>query len=88
MQPAKGGTSLKTFLITFLVSTVASICLWQFGLGNTIWPAHPFPATLAAAVTCGIAIQLLFSHNRASLSRAARSKAADSPTPPPADHVR
>jgi hypothetical protein len=88
MQPAKGGTSLKTFLITFLVSTVASICLWQFGLGNTIWPAHPFPATLAAAVTCGIAIQLLFSHNSASQRSAARTKAADSQTQPPTNHAR
>ena len=79
---------MKTFLITFLVSTVASICLWQFGLGNTIWPAHPFPATLAAAVACGIAVQLLFSHNSASVRSAARSKAADSQPHPPANHIR
>jgi hypothetical protein len=65
-QRAKGGTTLITFLITFLVSTAASICLWQFGLGYTIWPAHPFLATFAATITCGIAIQLLFSHKSAS----------------------
>jgi hypothetical protein len=54
---------MKTLLLTFLISTAASIGLWQFGLGNMIWPAHPFLASLATAVACGIAIQLMFSQH-------------------------
>jgi hypothetical protein len=56
---------MKTFLATFLVSSAASICLWQFGLGGKIWPAHPFLASLATAIACGIAIQMLFSRGNA-----------------------
>ena len=54
---------MKTFLLTFLASTAASVCLWQFGLGNMIWPAHPFVASLATAVACGIAVQLMLSQH-------------------------
>jgi hypothetical protein len=52
---------MKTFSVTFLISTAASICLWQFGLGNRIWPAHPFLAALATAIAAGIAVQMLVS---------------------------
>ena len=60
------GITVKTFLLVFLVSTAASICLWQFGLGNKISPAHPFLASVLTAAACGIAIQLLFSRQSAS----------------------
>ena len=50
---------MRTTLITFLVSTVASVALWQGGLAFTIWPAHPFLATLEIAAAFGIAVQLL-----------------------------
>jgi hypothetical protein len=56
---------VKTFLIALLISTGASICFWQFGLGGRIWPAHPFLVSLAITVACGIVVQLLFSHNTA-----------------------
>jgi hypothetical protein len=52
---------MKAFSVTFLISTAASICLWQFGLGNRIWPAHPFLAALATAIAVGIAVQMLVS---------------------------
>jgi hypothetical protein len=61
---------VKTFLITFLVSTAASICLWQFGLGSRIWPSHPFLAALGTAVAAGIAVQVVFSQ----INAAQRSK--------------
>jgi cation transport regulator ChaC len=55
---------MKSFLVTFLVSTAASICLWQFGLGSRIWPAHPFFAAIGTAIAAGVAIQLLLSQKR------------------------
>jgi hypothetical protein len=58
---------VKTFLITFVISTVSSVVLWQFGLGKIMWPAHPFLATLLTALACGIAAQMLFSRNSAFL---------------------
>jgi predicted exporter len=50
---------MRTWFITFLVSTVASVALWQFGLAHMIWAAHPFVATIGIAVACGIATQVL-----------------------------
>jgi hypothetical protein len=50
------------FLITLLVSTVASIVFWQFGLAGKIWPAHPFVAALVLAALCGIVIQLVLTY--------------------------
>jgi hypothetical protein len=55
---------MKTFSVTFLISTAASICLWQLGLGNRIWPAHPFLAALATAIAAGIVVQVLISSRR------------------------
>jgi hypothetical protein len=57
---------MRTVLITFLVSTVASVVLWQFGLAHRIWPVHPFLATLGIAVGCGIVVQLVLSQASAS----------------------
>jgi hypothetical protein len=57
---------MRIVLITLLVSTVASVAFWQFGLAYKLWPAHPFFATLVIAVACGIAVQLLLSHDSAS----------------------
>jgi hypothetical protein len=53
---------VRIFLITLLVSTVASIVLWQFGLAGRIWPAHPFVAAVALAALCGIVIQLVLTY--------------------------
>lgn len=56
---------MKSFLVTFLISTAATICLWQFGLGRIMWPAHPFIAALITAIACGIVAQILFSRDSA-----------------------
>jgi hypothetical protein len=61
-------SALKIFAVTFIVSSAATLCLWEFGLGSKIWPAHPFVATLATALACGIAVQATF------FSKAARPK--------------
>ncbi len=56
---------MRIFLITLAASTGISIVLWNFGLAAKIWPEHPFFATLAIAMACGIAIQLLLSRDAA-----------------------
>ena len=53
---------MRIFLVTLLVSAVASIGLWNFGFAHTIWPAHPFLATVVFAVICGVTAQLILSH--------------------------
>ena len=50
---------MRTWLITLLLSTVVTVVLWNFGLANVVWRAHPFLATLGIAAACGIAAQLL-----------------------------
>jgi hypothetical protein len=62
----RGESDVRIFLITLVVSTVGAIALWQFGLAHKIWPAHPFLATIAIVASCGIAVQLLLSHDAAS----------------------
>jgi hypothetical protein len=56
---------MRIFLITFVVSTVASFALWQLGLASKISPAHPFLATVIVAAGCGIAVQLILSRDAA-----------------------
>lgn len=56
---------MRIFLITLAASTGITIVLWEFDLGGKIWPEHPFLATLALAIACGIAIQLLLSRDAA-----------------------
>ena len=56
---------MRIFLITFVTSTVAGTALWQFGLAHKIWPAHPLLTTIAVAAACGIAVQLVLSHDSA-----------------------
>jgi hypothetical protein len=57
---------VRIFLITLVVSTFGAIALWQFGLAHKISPAHPFLVTVAIAAGCGIAVQLLLSHDAVS----------------------
>ncbi|MGH9453847.1 MAG: hypothetical protein ACRD2O_07750 [Terriglobia bacterium] len=54
---------MRIFLTTLLVSAVASIGLWNFGFAHQIWSAHPFLATIIIAGMCGVAAQLLLSHD-------------------------
>ena len=56
---------MRIFLITFVVSTVSSIALWQLGLASKISPAHPFFTTVIVAAGCGIAVQLILSRDSA-----------------------
>ena len=56
---------MRIFLIALVTSTVASIALWQLGVAQRIWPAHSFLATIAIAAGCGIAVQLVLSHDAA-----------------------
>ena len=54
---------MRIFLITFVVSTVSSIGLWQLGLARRISPAHPFLVTVMVAAGCGIAVQLILTRD-------------------------
>ena len=65
--------SMRIALITLLVSTVVSVCFWNFGWAIHVWPAHPFLATLAIAIGFGVAVQLLLARDAA--SRIAHAKA-------------
>lgn len=56
---------MRIFLITLLVSAVASIVLWNFGLAHKIWPSHPIVATAVIAVVCGIGVQLALTYESA-----------------------
>jgi hypothetical protein len=56
---------MRIFLITFVVSTVSSLALWQLGLASKISPAHPFFTTVIVAAGCGIAVQLILSRDSA-----------------------
>ena len=56
---------MRIFLITLVVSTVAGIAFWNFGLANRIWPAHQFVAAVGLAAACGIAVQLALTYGTA-----------------------
>ena len=60
---------MRILLITLLVSTVASVALWNFGLANKIWPAHPILATAAIAAVCGTVVQLVLTYETAGAQR-------------------
>jgi hypothetical protein len=50
---------MRIFLITLWVSIITSIGLWNFGLAQRIWPAHPLLCTTLLAMACGITAQSL-----------------------------
>ncbi len=54
---------MRIFLLTLLVSAVASISLWNFGFAHKIWPSHPLIATIIIAGMCGVTAQLLLSQD-------------------------
>lgn len=60
---------MRIFLITLLVSTVATIVFWNFGLAGKIWPAHPFFAAVVLAAACGIVVQLVLTYETSSSKR-------------------
>jgi hypothetical protein len=55
---------MRNFWMTLLVSTVASIALWNLHLARKIWPAHPFVATVLVAAIIGIAVQLTWDRDK------------------------
>jgi hypothetical protein len=55
---------MRNFWMTLLVSTVASIALWNLDLARKIWPAHPFVATVLVAAIIGIAVQLTWDRDK------------------------
>jgi len=60
---------MRVFGMTLLVSTVASITLWNLGLARKIWPTHPFLATVIVAAIIAVAVQLTWERNKATLGK-------------------
>ena len=56
---------MRIFLITLGVSLVTSIILWNFGVAERIWPAHPLWCTTLLAMACGITAQKLLTDDAA-----------------------
>lgn len=54
---------MRTFLMTLLISTVATVVLWNLGLAHKIWPAHPFAATTIFAALCAALVQMLLTYH-------------------------
>lgn len=56
---------MRVFLFTLAASVLATIILWNFGLGAKIWPAHPLLASTILASIMGTVVQLLLSGDSA-----------------------
>ena len=56
--------TLRIFLITLAVSTALSIGLWSFGFAVTIWPSHPFLATVLLAAGGAAVVQVLLTRDK------------------------
>jgi hypothetical protein len=48
---------MRVFLIVLGVSIVGSVVLWNFGIAQRIWPAHPVLATTVVAGGCAAVMQ-------------------------------
>jgi len=57
--------SIRTFLIVLAVSIGLSIGLWNFGLAQKIWPAHPLLATTLIAMVCAMLVQTILMRDEA-----------------------
>jgi hypothetical protein len=51
-------TTLKVSLIASLIGTAVGLGSWIFGLGHTIWPAHPQMADFLLTLVTTIVIQV------------------------------
>jgi hypothetical protein len=60
-----GENTVRTFLIVFVASTVASVILWQFGLAAKIWPAHPLLTTVILAGAMAAVVQIFLRYDPA-----------------------
>ena len=50
---------MRIFLIVLVASLIASIGLWNFGLAQRIWPAHPLLATTFVAGLGAAVLQMV-----------------------------
>jgi hypothetical protein len=48
---------MRVFVIVLGVSIVGSIVLWNFGIAQRIWPAHPVLATTMIVGGCAAVMQ-------------------------------
>ena len=55
---------MKIILATLLISTLASIGLWDSGVARIFWPAHPILATTLLAAFCGGITEVILTPNR------------------------
>ncbi len=57
---------MRVFLIVLGISIVGSVVLWNFGIAQRIWPAHPALATTIVVGGCAALMQLILSRDSAS----------------------
>lgn len=56
---------MRTFLIVLGVSIVGSVVLYNFGIAQRIWPAHPVFATTLIAGGCAAIMESILSRDSA-----------------------
>ncbi len=56
---------MRVFLIVLGISIVGSIVLYNFGIAQRIWPAHPVLATTFIAGGCAALMQSILSRDSA-----------------------
>jgi hypothetical protein len=56
---------MRVFLIVLGISIVGSIVLYNFGIAQRIWPAHPVLATTLIAGGCAALMQSILSRDSA-----------------------
>jgi len=63
---------MRVFLIVLGISLVGSVVLYNFGIAQRIWPAHPALATTLIVGGCAAVMQSLLSRDAA--ARRAKSE--------------
>jgi hypothetical protein len=56
---------MRVFLIVLGIAIVGSVVLWNFGIAQRIWPAHPVLATTIIAGGCAALMQSILSRDAA-----------------------
>jgi hypothetical protein len=56
---------MRVFLIVLGVSIVGSVVLYNFGIAQRIWPAHPVLATTIIVGGCAAIMQSILSRDAA-----------------------
>jgi hypothetical protein len=56
---------MRVFLIVLGISLVGSVVLYNFGIAQRIWPAHPALATTLIVGGCAAVMQTLLSRDAA-----------------------